>query len=306
MRVHWSDIQSKYDGILQANLHPSVPTDRHLMFTRARAWIVHKGFSRALNKETQSHFSYHPSGMMQWHFTVPVGDERTIQLVISMHMHPLKMRLHSPFSDLKPMPTELNGDEPICLIIRPDLEDRTNHAVTRSSEGLETHFIHALQSDSDGCLFAPDAARTLKLSLKGSQFNAAPEWTYQVAHPVDRDRAIDGASDLFSPGYFQNNLMGKQMCVLEAAVNTEATCPPLPQIDTTPVEMKLLLKQAMQAYIVQRDELKTVIAGYPWFLDWGRDTLICLRGIIAAGFLDEAEPFYSNLPALNDRAPCLI
>ena len=290
MRVHWSDIQSKYDGILQANLHPSVPTDRHLMFTRARAWIVHKGFSRALNKETQSHFSYHPSGMMQWHFTVPVGDERTIQLVISMHMHPTENAIALSFQRLKTDAlTELNGDEPICLIIRPDLEDRTNHTVTRSSEGLAAHFLHALQSHPDGCLFAPDADRALKLALKGGQFNAAPEWTYQVEHPVDRDRAIDGASDLFSPGYFQINLMGKQTCVLEASVNTEATCPPLPQIDTTPVEMKLLLKQAMQAYIVQRDELKTVIAGYPWFLDWGRDTLICLRGIIAAGFLDEAE-----------------
>ena len=80
---------------------------------------------------------------------------------------------------------------------------------------------------------------------------------------------------------------------------------PLPQL-VPPVEMKLLLKHAMQAFIVQRDELKTVIAGYPWFLDWGRDTLICLRGIIAAGFLDEAEAILLNLPALNDQALCLI
>jgi starch synthase (maltosyl-transferring) len=40
--------------------------------------------------------------------------------------------------------------------------------------------------------------------------------------------------------------------------------------------------------VVRRDALSTVIAGYPWFLDWGRDTLIALRGLIAAGRHDTA------------------
>src|ERR1019366_714875 len=34
---------------------------------------------------------------------------------------------------------------------------------------------------------------------------------------------------------------------------------------------------------------KTVIAGYPWFLDWGRDSLICARGLLAAGMVDEVK-----------------
>ncbi len=46
---------------------------------------------------------------------------------------------------------------------------------------------------------------------------------------------------------------------------------------------------SMKQFIVKRDEFQTVIAGYPWFLDWGRDTLICLRGIIAAGLLEESQ-----------------
>ncbi|UDQ97909.1 amylo-alpha-1,6-glucosidase [Lentisphaerota bacterium WC36G] len=43
-------------------------------------------------------------------------------------------------------------------------------------------------------------------------------------------------------------------------------------------------KQAMKNFVVNRDGLKTVIAGYPWFLDWGRDTLICARGLLSAGY----------------------
>jgi len=49
------------------------------------------------------------------------------------------------------------------------------------------------------------------------------------------------------------------------------------------------MEESIQSFIVKRDTFKTVIAGYPWFLDWGRDTLICLRGIIAAGQLQTAK-----------------
>ena len=48
------------------------------------------------------------------------------------------------------------------------------------------------------------------------------------------------------------------------------------------------LKKALDQYIVKRDQYATVIAGYPWFLDWGRDTFIVVRGIIAAGRHQEA------------------
>src|SRR5205823_1307258 len=34
---------------------------------------------------------------------------------------------------------------------------------------------------------------------------------------------------------------------------------------------------------------KSIVAGYPWFLDWGRDSLICARGLISAGMLNEVR-----------------
>ena len=43
------------------------------------------------------------------------------------------------------------------------------------------------------------------------------------------------------------------------------------------------LNCAAKQFVVRRDKGKTVIAGYPWFLDWGRDSLICARGLFAAG-----------------------
>src|SRR5438552_3512707 len=50
------------------------------------------------------------------------------------------------------------------------------------------------------------------------------------------------------------------------------------------------LERAADAYLVKRGKGKTLIAGYPWFGDWGRDTFIALRGLcIATGHLEEAR-----------------
>jgi len=50
------------------------------------------------------------------------------------------------------------------------------------------------------------------------------------------------------------------------------------------------LRRAADAYVVRRGSGKTIVAGYPWFTDWGRDTFIALRGLcIATGRLPEAR-----------------
>ena len=50
------------------------------------------------------------------------------------------------------------------------------------------------------------------------------------------------------------------------------------------------LDRAADAYLVQRGRGKTIVAGYPWFTDWGRDTFISLRGLcLATGRFGEAR-----------------
>ncbi len=44
---------------------------------------------------------------------------------------------------------------------------------------------------------------------------------------------------------------------------------------------------AAGAFVARRGEGRTIIAGYPWFLDWGRDTFISARGLLAAGMVTE-------------------
>jgi predicted glycogen debranching enzyme len=49
-------------------------------------------------------------------------------------------------------------------------------------------------------------------------------------------------------------------------------------------------------------EQRTIIAGYPWFADWGRDTMIALRGLtLAAGYLDQARDILQTFVSYLDQ-----
>jgi predicted glycogen debranching enzyme len=61
------------------------------------------------------------------------------------------------------------------------------------------------------------------------------------------------------------------------------------------------LAEAMKLFIVKRNDLKTVIAGYPWFLDWGRDTFIFMRGMIAAGMMKESVEILRAFAAFEEN-----
>jgi hypothetical protein len=56
-----------------------------------------------------------------------------------------------------------------------------------------------------------------------------------------------------------------------------------------PLTLERALNDALDQYVVKRGKMKTVIAGYPWFLDWGRDSLIFVRGLVAAGKTEDAK-----------------
>ena len=292
VRIGWAELRSKYDALLSANLHLNVPVDRHTLLTRCRAWIVRKGYSHELSLHCQKSFGVANDGTVVWDFDVPVGEGQLIPLKAALQMHPDTNAVRITFLREKTNgnPEHLPSSETISLILRPDIEDRCNHEVTKAFAGPETDWPPAISAKANGFTFAPAHDRKLTLALSDGTYHPEPEWKYLIEHPVDQSRAIDGYSDLYSPGYFTVDLQGGTSAELTACVNGTATfTAPTLTIPEASISILDAMHQATKAYVVQRDQFQTVIAGYPWFLDWGRDTLICLRGIIAAGMLDEAQ-----------------
>ncbi|BBO84810.1 hypothetical protein DSCO28_53760 [Desulfosarcina ovata subsp. sediminis] len=294
--AHWTRLPSRYDALLAANLSPVVPEDRRILLTRMRGWVVFQGFSQEIGPDCLDRFGVDFDGTGCWEYHIPSGQGQHVVLRVAMRMpagqNAIEMAFHRlPAAGIK---DRLADDRPVTLILRPDVEDRDFHEATKAYAGAETLFPAAVTSREKGFVFAPHDGHALEVAAGRIDFFYEPEWQYMVYRPQEAQRGQDPDSDLFSPGYFSGPLTGGACERLRARVPENVssgeetgdlserttrffeTTPP----SATPVEA---LKNALDQYIVKRDQYATVVAGYPWFLDWGRDTLIVVRGIIAAG-----------------------
>ena len=285
VRAAWPCVRSQYDALLALNLDPAVPVDRTVFWTRCRAWLVRAGFSYEINVDCLHAFRVDPSGRFaEWTFRVPCGFGRWVPITFTLALASVCNAARLRIARLKSRePDALSAREDVRVILRPDIEWRSFHQPTKAFTGPENEWPAAVQTKADGFSFYEAAMRIDK-----GGYHAAPEWTYMVPHVEEEERGLDAAGDLFSPGWFETRLSEGGTASLTAGIFDAETAWP----DTAPAPDTLPLTEAVAAslplYIVKRDALKTVIAGYPWFLDWGRDTLIVLRGLVADGQTKDA------------------
>ena len=309
-RGAFSALQSKYDGLIAANLNPGHPEDRYIMLTRLRGWAVCKGFSRALGPEYQHRF-VHRDNTTQYYFEMPAGGGLFIPLWLTMdYDHSadhLRLVVKREASANASTPAD---DVPVKVILRPDMESRNHHHLTKAFTGPEQDWPNRIQEHSGGFVFDREDKK-LRVELAPGQFVREDEWQYMVNRPLEVERGMDGNGDLYSPGYFRVDLTGGQQAVMEAVVETEAMEPAHSPSETTQTadvstsddgkDIAGLLARGIRQFMVRRNSNQTVIAGFPWFLDWGRDTLICLRGLIAAGYDQAAENILAGFASFEDR-----
>ncbi len=317
MRVNarWGKLESRYDALLSANLNPDFPDNRWMMLIRCRAWVVFQGFSMEISTDCLRRFATDYESGCQWEFTIPTGQGQHILLAIHATMVPDKNQIRLRFTrqNASGKIGVLSNDQPVELIVRPDIDDRDFHHCTKAYSGPEHHWPPAITPVSDGFTFAPHPDRKLLMTASAGTFNSAPEWAYMAYLPIDAQRGLDAHTDLFSPGYFSEFLCGEETITLNAAVLSPGyTADPEFKAENSAAGTSLFpiagtknlpesMRHALQSFLVKRNSQKTVIAGYPWFLDWGRDTLIVCRGLISAGFISETRSILKQFAAFEDH-----
>ena len=301
--VAWGNLNSRYDSLLAANMSREYPENRWIMLTRCRAWLVFQGYSQALNTDCLAAFAVNDFAGGTWRYHVPTGQGENILLTIGLDMVPgenaLQMSCYRHPSDDRG--DKLDDNKPVQLIMRPDIENRSFHDTTKAYTGPEYHWPQSVRSEQRGFEFTPDARHRFRMQISGGSFVAEPEWQYMVHRKIDAERGQDPDSDLFSPGYFSATLAGNQQVRLLAQITHKSKAVPIKMSEAKeqfpgPFEgrqnrrcrPRKILTLAMDDFVVTRGDNKSVIAGYPWFLDWGRDALIFTRGLIAAEKLGEA------------------
>src|SRR3984957_14634860 len=98
------------------------------------------------------------------------------------------------------------------------------------------------------------------------RFEGDPKWYYDIEYLTELERGLDFREDLYTPGVIALDLRPDEWCPVLARIDAAEIAEPAPRAEP---------------FTVQRADGKpTIIAGYPWFTDWGRDTMISLPGLL--------------------------
>lgn len=279
VRAAWGHLESKYDALFSYNPCATGPADRLVLLTRLRLYLRTGLEVREVTGLSVTRFQLVNQRAVEWHFSQQ-GHRWTLRLQL-LASHGIQMT----FEMLTP------PGEDTELFLRPDLEARSFHGVSTSNNALE----HAIQPYHAGFTFSPSAEISLSVEAPGTEFRCEPEWHNQVYLPQEAERGLECRTDVFSPGAFVWHPHRLPKITLQAAVGnvqpeTAADWP-------TELALPAAMQRAMDLFLAKRDGEWTVIAGYPWFLDWGRDSLIFVRGLIAMGRLAEAKSILRRFAA---------
>ena len=181
------------------------------------------------------------------------------------------------------------ANEPFILELLPLISARGYHSLQHAYNNIfwDVQFENGIFKNQPFY-----GAPNIYLSVPGATYKHDPHWFYRFNYAVEKYRGLDFEEDLFNHGMFTLEL--KEGDNLGIIISTED-----PQnrnvhilLEQENLRRKDLIKGyeknetlqqlilAADQFIVKRDEdLKTVIAGYHWFTDWSRDTMISLPGL---------------------------
>lgn len=203
------------------------------------------------------------------------------------------------------------------LRISPMLALRDFHAMLKTDHaGPVDVFEHDAAVTPGPTITVRRAGIAATLRCSAGTFIPNADWWYNLHYPIDRRRGQDDCEDHFVPGRFEVPLdaTSDNRITLTLALGDQPAAPrpdtkararhlkPIierlhahaPNAHALPAAGPSTLAQSSDDFVVQRTvrgkTLSTILAGYPWFADWGRDTFIALPGILlSTGRFDEAR-----------------
>jgi predicted glycogen debranching enzyme len=185
----------------------------------------------------------------------------------------------------------------VDLALLPLCSYRDIHAHTQGGSPLD------VTAEGRGCRVSASAgARVYRLLIDRGRFLAGADWYWHFRQRMEAERGLDAQEDYFRPGTFHARLAPNETITWIATAETATPLPApaalaaeverrralvAPLAATLPAWIRELTRAADQ-FVVTRTAAEdkaagtTVIAGYPWFGDWGRDTMIALPGLVLA------------------------
>jgi predicted glycogen debranching enzyme len=274
----------RYHALLLPATTP--PTGRLVLVNGFEAWAETPAGRFALSSNRYAPDVTHPDGFQRieafetdpWpRWTFVLGDGTRIeQSILMVHGSPLTVvswRL-------------LTRAPGVRLTVRPFLSGRDYHSLHHENGA----FRFDAEQAANRVTWRPYDGIPAIASVTNGAYTHQPDWFRNVLYEEERSRGLDFTEDLASPGVFAWSLSDEDAVWM---LTTEGAGAELVQGDDAAATARRLraaeerrrkklgspLARAADVYFVRRGTGQTIVAGYPWFTDWGRDTFIALRGL---------------------------
>jgi predicted glycogen debranching enzyme len=184
--------------------------------------------------------------------------------------------------------TILEAPEPMKLQVRPFLAYRNIHELTHANLAANTK-VGIIENGVSSHMYEGFPALNMQFS-RNVEFIHVPDWYLGVEYLEEHKRGYDYSEDLFTPGFFELTARQGDVIVFSASTREEKTSGLMPKFTRTaagkiPRDSFInCLRNAAQQFIVKKEGKTFLIAGYPWFGSWGRDTFISLPGLALARY----------------------
>lgn len=289
----------RYHGLLVASLTP--PVDRYLILSQineqvaagGRDYYLHSFRTHDYTAHGEYHLeAFHYNGVPEFHYRI--GTMSIIKKVV------LRYGMNQVFVVYRVK----NHAEKTIIRLTPLVNFRNYHY-------LSYHQYMTFSTEADGRRMEITPCGTdKKIYVDCSDGKAVLQnqcFFYNMDYPYEHERGLNGTEDHYIPGFYEIELAPGEEKTITVACGVDD--PPDPLNGEVLIEEEMLrqktltghagadefmkrLFMAADQFIVYRKSTgaKTVIAGYPWFTDWGRDTMIALPGLtLATGRYEDAK-----------------
>jgi len=172
------------------------------------------------------------------------------------------------------------------LRFRPFLAFRHVHQLSHANMSANTK-TEPIVNGVKSRLYAGFPALHMQFSKK-NEFIPVPDWYYNVEYIEEKLRGYDCQEDLFVPGYFELPIKKGESIYFSASLS-ETNTASLARKFSNEIEKRVVrnsykncLINSAQQFIEKRGKKTYIVAGFPWFDSWGRDTFISLPGLTLA------------------------
>ncbi len=276
-----------YHGLLVASLDPPIRRTLFVSKYEEEVEVAGKKYLLAVNQYPNI---VYPQGYLHLeHFTF----ERYPVFTYRMGNTIIEKSIFMPYGDNTTIVTYkiLETDSSVRLSIFPIINYRDYHF--RTHERADWNFAQSLNPKGVEVRMFPGSP-TLYLQSDIAPYFTTGQWYKNFIYEEEAHRGLSDREDQYNPGFFSAKLdYGMQLTIL-ASLRPQETFSPeglryrelvrlrglqgrLPQGDP----FYLSLADVADTFIVKRKSTnsKTIVAGYHWFADWGRDAMVSIPGL---------------------------